>query len=231
MCTAFAFKGNDILYGYNLDVDPTVWDWRLVKKKDVFTVAIRVGSTTYYTHGVRSGGAFADLPYMNGEENGGFGTGRGQHRIDLLVDRYLRGKYSDPDVREIVKTREITNPRGGSMHSLFGNAAGDFLLVEPGYGAREIGDNHAVVTNFPILTELPDYSNPFYGKDRRDIAESVLAAAGADFSAGDGMELLREVCQSGQWGTRLSFVYSQNENAVLYCTDGDFERIEKWKFD
>ena len=34
MCTAIAKKGTDVLYGYNLDIDPAVWSYKLIKKKE-----------------------------------------------------------------------------------------------------------------------------------------------------------------------------------------------------
>ncbi len=68
MCTSFAFRGKDLLYGYSLDIDPAVWNFSLKKNKNIFTVVITVGKTTYYSHGVNSLGHFANVPYMNGEK-------------------------------------------------------------------------------------------------------------------------------------------------------------------
>ena len=93
MCTAIAKKGHDLLYGFNLDIDPDVWDFSLYKSDKVFTVGIKVGSTVYYTHGVNRDGHFGNVPYMNGAE---FTPPRGarRERIDLMTDRYIRGNYS-----------------------------------------------------------------------------------------------------------------------------------------
>ena len=112
------------------------------------------------------------------------------------------------------------------MHSLIGDKSGRLLIVEPGYGHRVVTENYAVITNFPVLTELEDYSNPFYGKDRYDRAVKVLSSAGDAFSAADALKLLSEVSQSGQWGTRVSFVYSANENKLYYFLNGDSSKIE-----
>lgn len=226
MCTGFMKKGDDLLYGFNLDIDPAVWNFGLYKTKDIFTVGIKVGSTLYYTHGVNRHGRFSNLPYMNGDD---FlpEKGKKRERIDLLTNRYLRGRYSFDDVLAIVQNKTLVNVPGGSMHSLIGDENGRTLLVEPGLGYREITGNYAVIANFPLLTELSDYGNPFYGKDRYDKAEEILKNSPASFSAMDGMKLLENVKQEGQWGTKVSFVYSKNENAVYYCLNGDFEHIEK----
>ena len=229
MCTGFMKKGEDLLYGFNLDIDPAVWNFSLYKNKEIFTVGIKVGSTLYYTHGVNRHGRFSDLPYMNGEDIPAE-KGKKRERIDLLTNRYLRGQYSFDDVYKIVRDKALVNVPGGSMHSLIGDENGRALLVEPGYGFREITGDHAVISNFPILATLSDYDNPFYGKDRYDKAKEILEKSPASFSAMDGMKLLENVKQEGPWGTKVSFVYSKNENAVYYCLNGNFEHIEKHRW-
>lgn len=110
---------------------------------------------------------------------------------------------------------------------------GSLKEISAKYGMRstcQLRDWIKVLTNFPVMTELSDYSNPFYGKDRYDHALRVLSAAPADFSAEDALKLLRETAQSGQWGTRVSFVWSRNQNAVFYFLGGDCAHIEKHVF-
>ena len=230
MCTAIAKKGNDIIYGFNLDIDPSVWNFDLYKTKRYFTVGITVGSTTYFTHGVNADGQFSNVPYMNGEP---FIPPKGSKRmrIDLMTDRYIRGKYSFEDIERIISERVPVSIPAATMHSLIGNRNGDLLIVEPGYGYRKVDGDHAVITNFPVLADLEDYSNPFYGKDRFDRAESVLSESGPDFSVKDALMLLGQVKQTGQWATRISFVYSVNENAVHYCLNGDFSKPEIHSFE
>lgn len=230
MCTAIAYRGNDLLYGFNLDIDPAVWQYSIHKTKSVFAVGITVGRTTYYVHGVNRNGQFGNVPYMNGEP---FTPPRGvrRERIDLMNDRYIRGKYAFEDIEQIFRTKAVVNIPAASMHSLIGSGAGDFLIVEPGYGYRKVEENFAVLTNFPTLTTLSDDANPFYGKDRYEKARSVLSKADADFSAEDALELLSETTQDGQWATRVSFVYSRNRNAVSYFCNGDSAHIETHAFE
>ena len=82
--------------------------------------------------------------------------------------------------------------------------------------------------------ELPEDFTPenfgYYGKDRYDTALSVLRHSGDDFSVQDGLRLLDAVKQTGQWGTRVSFVYSGNEQAVYYALEHDFTDIRKHCF-
>lgn len=224
MCTAFAKKGNDLLFGYNLDINPKDWNFALYKTSNYFTVGIKVGSTLYFTHGVNRYGSFGNLPYMNGEP---FTPQKGakRERIDLMVDKLIRNKYSFADVKEIVNTKTVVNIPRTTMHSLFANSEGEMLIVEPGYDCRDVKENYALLTNFPIFADIEDYSNPFYGKDRYDTAKKILSSSGDDFSVADALALLCAVKQTGEWGTRISFVYSRNENKVYYCLDGDFDRV------
>lgn len=229
MCTAIAFKGNDLIYGFNLDIDPEVWKFSIYKTKSVFALGVTVGKTTYFVHGVNRDGHFGNVPYMNGES---FSVPRGvrRERIDLLNDRYIRGKYSFADVGEILRTRTLTCIPEAMMHSLIGSPSGDFIIVEPGCGSRRVEENYAVLTNFPTLTKLPDYANPFYGKDRYDAALAALSGAGRDFSAEDALRVLYDARQTGQWGTRVSFVYSRSRGAVEYFLNGDMNHIETHTF-
>lgn len=229
MCTALAYKGRNLLYGFNLDIDPECWHYDVYKTKNYFTVGITVGHTVYFTHGVNRNGAFGNLPYMNGDP---FTPPKGvrQERIDLMVDRYIRGRYTYEDIAEILRTKTLVPVPAATMHSLIGSGAGKMLIAEPGLGFRSIEENHAVLTNFPLLAGLTDFSNPFYGKDRFDRAEEELSAAGEEYSAEDMMRLLQAVKQEGKWGTKVSFVYSRNENAVRYCLNGDFSQIMFHRF-
>lgn len=229
MCLAIAYKGNDLLYGFNLDIDPAVWQFSLQKTKNYFAVGVTVGKTTYCVHGVNKNGNFGNTPYMNGE-NIPAPKGLLRERIDLLNDRYIRGKYTFADVENILQTRATVNIPAATMHSLIGNREGDMYIVEPGYGSKKVEENFAVLSNFPVLTELPDYDNPFYGKDRYDRAVSVLETADADFSVGDALRLLSETKQEGKWATRVSFVWSRNRNKVFYFLNGDAAHIATHDF-
>ena len=229
MCTAIAKNGNDLIYGFNLDIDPAAWSFGLYKTDRLFSVGITVGRTLYYTHGVTADGRFGNVPYMNGER---FPVPRGMRRarLDLMMDRYLRGAYSFADILEIARTKAVVSVPAATMHALVGNGNGELLIVEPGYGAQSVTEDYAVVTNFPVLAGLTDFSNPFYGRERYDIATAALRESGPDFTADDAMRLLCRVKQDGQWGTRVSFAYSQTENAVHYCLDGDFSKIQIHRF-
>lgn len=229
MCTGFIYKGKDLLYCYNLDIDPKQWSFDIYKTNNYFTIGIKVGSTTYFTHGVNSNGNCGNLPYMNGEQ---FSVSKGskRQRIDLLIDKYIRGKYTYTDIIETLNTKTLINIPTVTMHSLVCDKDGNIVLIEPGYGYKVIKNKYAVIANFPILTKLKDYNNPFYGKDRYDKVKEVLSRSKKNFSVNDALDLLESVKQEGKWGTRVSFVYSRNENRVYYCLDNNFKKVYEHKF-
>ena len=229
MCTAIAYNGDDLLYGFDLDIDPAVWQFSLHKTRSLFAVGITVSKTTYLVHGVNKNGQFGNVPYMNGE-GAPPPHGMRRERIDLMSDRYIRGRYSFGDIEDILGTKALCSPPAAAMHSLIGSGAGEFLIVEPGYGWKKVGETFAVLTNFPVLAALSEYENPFYGKERYDKAVSVLSRAGKDFSAKDALRLLYDTRQEGPWATRVSFVWSRNENTVYYFLDGDISHIETHEF-
>lgn len=218
MCTAITFKGDDLIYGFNLDIDPAVWNYSLHKTKELFAVGITVSKTTYYVHGVNRGGCFGNVPYMNADSIPA-PKGKRRERIDLMNDRYIRGKYTFDDMIQILRTKALCSIPEAAMHSLIGSGNGEFIIAEPGYGYQKIDGRYAVLTNFPVLIPIKDYSNPFYGKERYDKTAAALEKAGAGFSAEDALRALLEVRQQGQWATRVTFVYSKNQNAVYYCEE------------
>ena len=228
MCTAIAFRGRDTIYGFNLDVDPAQWNFGIYKTKKYFTVGITVGSTTYFTHGVTADGRFGNVPYMNGKDFA-VPKGKKRERIDLMTDRYIRGKYSFADVKRALEEKVLVSPKGLSMHSLLGGE-GELIIAEPGCGAVTVSEHFAAITNYPVLAEEQDFSHPFYGYDRRQRALKQLRGAGEDFSPADALKILEEAKTDGQYGTRVSFVYSRAENAVFYCLDGDFTNVQIHRF-
>ena len=36
MCTRFVYRGDDVITGFNFDIDLDVWDHKIIKEKDCF---------------------------------------------------------------------------------------------------------------------------------------------------------------------------------------------------
>ena len=65
--------------------------------------------------------------------------------------------------------------------------------------------------------------------DRLQIIEKELNNRNS-ISYIDALDLLKKVAQTGKWATRLSFVYSRNNNTIYYCFNGNFNNIQEHKF-
>lgn len=225
MCTAIIKRGTAPLYGFNLDLDPAVWQYRLLRNNSVFAAAITVGKTLYYTHGVNARGQFSVVPYMNGSLPAEPALGRRKERVDLLSDRYLRGKYDFAQLLDAAEHKCITQLKNLSLHGLFADAEGRVLLLEPGLGHRRVEESCFALTNYPLLQPPKDY-NPWYGKERLVLANRLLKEAEEACTPMDMMEMLRQLKQEGKWATRLSFVYALKENAVYYVENNDFDSVQ-----
>lgn len=190
--------------------------------------------------GVNKNGNFGNQLNNMRFSKAGFEVNENCVPLYYLVDSFIRGKNTLRDVERYVRTKKIVNLPTGSidvpdmgMHSLMSDAKGNILVVEPGNGFCVLSEKYGVMSNFSVL-ELPGDFTPenfeYYGKDRYDTALSILRASNDDFSVRDGLALLDAVKQVGEWGTRVSFVYSGNENAVYYTTEHAFKHVKKHCF-
>ncbi len=230
MCTAFVKNGASRIVGFNFDLDQSAFRYRVCKTREMFYIGICVGSTTYKTHGVNRNGNFGNLPYRNGAVPCAMRRGARVRRLDLVNQAFIAGKCSYAELLETVRDKEIVDVPGMSMHSLFSDREGHMLLVEPGSGYRECSEDHAIITNYPIIDPPADLSPVWYGASRQQTGEDILQNSGDGFSWQDGLKLLSAVTQGEPWATRVSFVYSDRDNAVYYCLNGDFDRVQVHRF-
>ena len=254
MCTGFVRRGNDIIVGFNMDINLGAIDYNVYAEPDAFFVGVqmknpkglsieerklydggKIKDNIIRIHGVNNQGHFGNCLNNLRFSKAPFKIGGNIISIDQVVHRYLTNEISLDDIIHLAMTKEIVNLPTNSveipdlaMHSLLSDKEGRIVILEPGNGFSVITEKYAALTNFALL-ELPKDFNKenegYYGKDRYDRAMSILRESGEDFSVEDGIRVLRAVKQEGQWATRVSFVYSNNENAVYYCLERDFEHL------
>lgn len=225
MCTGFIKKGKDVVFGFNMDLPEGLWDFKVYPRKDLFFIGMKVKGRVWKTHGVNAKGQFANMPYMNAPERGQYRRGRDVQRLDLLVNDYLAGRLDYDAARAITGAKQIVNVPMCSMHSLFGDAEGRMLLVEPGFSALELTGDYAVISNFPLqeaLEKLDPKLEGWYGRDRQRKAEELLAQADEAFDLQQAMEVLQAVSQTQNAPTRVSFAYSVNSRSLRYALERDF---------
>jgi hypothetical protein len=232
MCTGFIKKGKDIVFGFNMDLPDGLWDFQVYPEEHSFFVGMKVDGWVWKTHGVNALGNFANLPYMNAPERGQYQSGSEYQRLDLLVDGYLAGELDYAAVRRITEAKQIVNVPQCSMHSLFGDAEGRMLLVEPGFSALDLQGDFSVISNFP-LQEDPKNLDPklegWYGRDRQRKAEELLATAGEAFDLQQAMEVLEAVSLTRNAPTRVSFAYSVNTRRLRYALERSFADAKEYQ--
>lgn len=260
MCTAFVRYGKDTVCGFNMDINAEAMNWKLLMDENRFAVALPMANPADFVpngtsipseftdseggvlriHGVNRNGCFAGQLNNMRSAKAPFRIEEDCVPLYHLVDGFIRGEYALSEVEGLARKKKVVNlPEGVvgipdmGMHALMSDGKGRILVVEPGNGVAAISERYAVMTNFAVL-ELPGDFTPenfgYYGKDRYDTALSILRESDDDFSVRDGLRLLDAVKQTGRWGTRVSFVYSGNENAVYYAIEHDFVNIRVHRF-
>lgn len=252
MCTGFTRRGKDIITGFNFDMNIGGMDYCPVVEKDrvflgmrlpqevlaMMPQAIRPKNGIRLIQGVSAGGHVAgQLMNLNFSKVPEFFM-PGMLTNDLLTDMFVTDKYTCGQLTELLANRQVYNIPGDNgtsvaLHSLFIDPDGNTVFVEPGNGYAVICEKYFTVTNFSILEQPLDLNDDqfgFYGVDRYRKSLSTLRNSTDDFSVVDGLKLLNEVKQTGEWGTRFSFVYSKNEDTVYYCTEGDFDHVKVHHF-
>lgn len=243
MCTAFVRRGKDIISGFNMDINLEAFEYDIYANSKEFFVGLKTplqSNVVIKIHGVNSKGNFANQLNNMDFYKVSYNESANSTSIDRIVDDYISDKITFNDIKTIAETKEITQIPNGAVdmptiafHSLIADNEGRIMLLEPGNGYAVIKEKYAVLSNFSILeipNDLTSEKYGYYGKDRYDIAMECLRNSTDDFGVHDGLSTLNKVKQVGNWATRVSFVYSRNENTVYYCKDGKFDDISKHSF-
>lgn len=241
MCTGFVRKGKDVIVGFNMDINIRAFDYGIVANKEQFYVEIKSGEVVVKAHGINHLGNFASQLNNMDFTKAPFRLGKNVVPLYEIVDDYISGKISYNEILKMASEKEIVNMPGQAinmpciaMHSLIADRQGHIMILEPGNGYCVLQGDYAALSNFAFL-ENPANLTPenygYYGKDRYDKAMKLLRESNDDFSIKDGLTLLNAVKQTGEWATRVSFVYSNNENAVYYVIENDFVHVTRHQFE
>ena len=231
MCTRFVYRSDDMITGFNFDIDLTVWDHKIIKEKDRFYIGIlRPDGVRHSYHGVNRNGNVGTLLYVHGNSEGAYQDSKGCMTIVDLTERFIQAKISFDDALKIVKERKSIYAPDATMQAMLSDRQGRTLIVEPGVGWREDDGRCSLMTNYSILA--PESTRPFIvpGDDRYERAAKLLNSYGEHFTVTDAFSVLHAVRQEGIWATRVSFVYSAKEHAVYSVQNNVFSQIEKYEF-
>ena len=231
MCTRFVYHGNDIITGFNFDIDLSVWKHRVIEEKDRFYIGILRPDGIYHSyHGVNQNGNVGTLLYVHGNPDGSFRDNPDCMTIADLTEQFIKAQISFDDALRIVKTKKITYAPDATMQAMLSDAHGRVLIIEPGIGYREEHKKCSLMTNYSLLKPESTKNYIVPGDDRYEKALQLLDNFENDFSVSDAFTFLHTVRQEGAWATRVSFVHSVKEQAVYYVENNQFDHIKKFVF-
>ena len=231
MCTRFVYRGDDLITGFNFDIDPDVWNHRVVREPEVFCIGIlRPDGVRHAYHGVNRNGNAGTLLYVHGNPAGAHRDDAGCITIAELTEQFIRGRIDFGDALHLVQTRRVVYAPDATMQAMLSDRTGRTLIIEPGLGYREDTGRYSLMANASLLA--PESTRPFLlpGDDRYQRAKLLLDGYGSRFTPADALCVLRAVRQEGRWATRVSFVYSAKEQAVYVVENNRFDHVEIYPF-
>ena len=231
MCTRFVYNGDDIISGFNFEIDLTVWNHKIIMEEDKFYIGIKGPDGRYHSyHGVNQNGNVGTLLYVHGNPHGIYQEGSDFLTIADLTEQYIQGLLTFDEARILVKSKKIVYAPDATMQAMLSDAQGRVLIIEPGIGSREEKSTFSLITNASLLNPESTRSFLIPGDHRYDDAKNALNRFDQTFSASNALKVLCLVKQDEPWATRVSFVYSQKEKNVYYVENNDFDRVLQHKF-
>ena len=95
MCTRFVCRGDDMITGFNFDIDLAVWDHKIIKEKDRFYIGIlRPDGVRHSYHGVNRNGNVGTLLYVHGNPEGNCQDSIGCMTIEYVTEQFIQEKIS-----------------------------------------------------------------------------------------------------------------------------------------
>ena len=236
MCIRFVVNNDDLITGFNFDIDLAVWTHRVILEKDRFSIGILRPDGTYHSyHGVNRNGNAATLLYVHPARRAGWAavnaqTLAGTIQISDLTEQFIRGNLTFDEASGLLEKKKLIYAPDASMQALLSDASGRVMILEPGIGYRIERRRYSLLSNYSILD--PASTKPFLvpGDDRYERAEAMLENADERFSVEDALSLLHDVRQEGPWATRVSFVYSRNARTVTWVENNRFDQRKEYRF-
>ena len=231
MCTRFVYRGDDIITGFNFEIDLAVWNHKIITEKDRFYIGIlRPDGMRHSYHGVNRNGNVGTLLYVHGNPEGAYQDFKGCMTIADLTEQFVQAKISFDDALQIVQEQKIVYAPDATMQAMLSDQQGRTLIVEPGIGWREGDGRYSLITNYSILAPESKMTILVPGDDRYERTAQLLNTYGKQFTVSDAFSVLQAVRQEGIWATTVSLVNSAKEHAVYYVEKNHFSQIERYEF-
>lgn len=227
MCTSFTWRKDNVLVAMNFDNNTSF----SLSTKDPNQFVILSGGAPCF--GVNSSGLFINHLMVDSNGKGIYKRGKKVvHTIKLITD-ILSGSLPQERIKDYLSDMEIVNVPNHSCHSMITDYDGNVWIVEPGRGTiHSPADESAyyMMTNFSVIDWKTSGKLEGSGVDRFKIADDLLSKE-SNFDVIGAFKILETTKQSsGDWMTTFSMVYSQKENTVYYCYNGEYKNILKFTF-
>jgi hypothetical protein len=228
MCTSFTFRGDDILTAMNFDNNGMKFKLSITNPNQ-FIVLVN-GAPSF---GVNKEGVFINHLMVDGNEKGIYRRGKNIiHTIQLIKD-ILNSKIQADTIGDYLDNKEIVNIPDYSAHCMITDAKGNSWVIEPGRGIIHSPmdkEHYFIMTNFSLCAYKDNKIMTGSGCDRYEKVQTFLEDT-RTLDVDGAFRVLEATRQVGAWNTEFSMVYSQNEKAVYYCLNGNFNDITKYSFD
>lgn len=107
MCTRFVYRGDDMITGFNFDIDLSVWKHKVIEEKERFYIGILRPDRTYHSyHGVNKNGNVGTLLYVHGNPVGTYQDSQNCMTIADLTEQFIKAQLSFDEVLQIVKSKD-----------------------------------------------------------------------------------------------------------------------------
>lgn len=233
MCTSFVYRKDNNIVAMNFDNNGMNFEVN-TKWQNQFTILVDGGRGKVPSFGVNSDGTFINHLFVDSNGKGTYKrpSKKVTHTSKLVKD-ILDGTITADDISSYLQRIEVVNVPDFSVHNMISDKCGNVWVVEPGRGIIYSPVNeipYFIMTNFSLCdyksTELLSGS----GTDRYNIADKLLCKAN-NLDIEGAFKILQSVMQKdGEWITEFSMVYSQRDQTVYYCYNGDFNKILKYSF-
>lgn len=135
MCTRFVYNGDDMITGFNFDIDLAIWNHKVIIEKDRFYIGIKQPDGIYHSyHGVNKNGNTGTLLYVHGNSAGAYFDSPSCSTIADLTEQYIKAQISFDEALRIVRTEKIVYAADSTMQAMLSDINGRVLTIEPGIG-------------------------------------------------------------------------------------------------
>ena len=107
MCTRFVYRGDNIITGFNFDIDLSVWDHTVITEENRFYIGIKMPDGMYHSfHGINKNGNVGTLLYVHGNENARYIESEDCITISELTEKFIKAEISFDKALDIVKKKK-----------------------------------------------------------------------------------------------------------------------------